>query len=57
MTTNQAVTFAIETIRTAKQSMINNGISGESVIFATCKKLAVTLNLEFSTVVAIMEIA
>jgi hypothetical protein len=55
MTTNNAITFAIETVKNAKVSMIENGISNHEMVYAVCKKLAVMLNLDLDTVVTIME--
>jgi len=52
---NTAANFAIETVRTAKNSMIQNGYIDEQLIFAVCNKLAAMLNLELNTIIEIFE--
>lgn len=56
MNTQQAVTFAIETIRTAKQSMIENGVSDPKMVYAVCNKLAAILAIDITVVIEIMEV-
>jgi hypothetical protein len=57
MTQTQAITFAIETITAAKTSMIVNGFSEPSLIYAICNKLANELNMPLDIVASIFEAA
>lgn len=55
MTTTQAATFAIETIKAAKTSMITNGVSDPKMVYAICNKLSAILSLPMDLVIDIME--
>jgi hypothetical protein len=57
MTQTQAIAFAIETITSAKTSMIVNGFSEPSLIYAICNKLSSELNLPLDIVASIFEAA
>lgn len=55
MTTQTAATFAIETVKAVKVSMIENGIADAQMIYAACNKLAAMLSLPVDTIVTIFE--
>ena len=55
MTTTAAANFAIETVKAAKTSMIENGIADAEMIFAVCRKLSAILSLPFELVVSMFE--
>jgi hypothetical protein len=55
MITTQAAAFAIETVKSAKFSMLENGIADAQMIYAVCKKLSSMLNIPFEMVVEIFE--
>ena len=53
MNTQEAATFAIDTVKAVKAQMIEMGIADEQFIYATCRKLAAMLSLDLDTVVEI----
>jgi hypothetical protein len=56
MTHTQALTFAISTIKDAKTSMIQNGITDAQTVYAVCNKLSSMLNLDLDTIIAVIEL-
>jgi hypothetical protein len=54
MTTEQAANFVVETITTAKNEILKNGISEPQTLFAICKKLSAMLNLDVDLIIDIM---
>lgn len=55
MNTQETANFAIETIKAAKVSMIENGFSDAELIYAVCNKLSSMLMLPFEIIVEIFE--
>jgi hypothetical protein len=55
MKPSTAATFAIDTVKAVKQSMIENGIADAQFIYAACNKLAAMLSLPVETIVNIFE--
>ena len=50
-----AITFAIETVATAKTAMIQNGFVDAELIYATCNKLSAMLQLPIEMIIEIFE--
>jgi len=51
----EAATFVIESIKTAKAKMLAMGVSDPQFVYAVCRRLAVMLGLELDTVIEILE--
>lgn len=55
MTHTESAQFVIETISTAKYSMLKNGVVDEKLIHAVCSKLAHMLCLDIYTIFEIFD--
>lgn len=55
MTPEQAAQFEMNTVATAKQEIIKGGYVDETLVMATCKRLADMLTIDIDTVIEMFE--